>query len=78
MLVKELKQGHYMFGGKGDVWGNTAHICKSGTFGGTLCGKPTLSSNWCEIDRVQEIGCKECIEEYKKQWLKETVGFEFY
>jgi hypothetical protein len=78
MKVNELKQGHYMFGGKGDVWGNTAHICKSGTMGGTMCGKPTLSSNWCEIDRVQEIGCKECIEAYKKQMLKETVGFEFY
>ena len=77
MKVNELKQGYYMFGNKGNLWSNTAHICKSGTMGGTICGTPTLSRNWCEMEGVQEIGCPKCLEAYKKEMLEKTLGVEF-
>ena len=64
MKTKDLKSGFHMFGGKGDVWSKTAHIAQSGFSPRTLCGKPMLSSNWCKIEEVDEIGCKECIAKY--------------
>ena len=62
MNVSELKPNHRIFGNKGNVWDNTAHIYKSGE--GNLCGTPALSSNWASIENVQEIGCKKCLEKY--------------
>jgi len=53
------KHGYYLFGGKGDVWSNTAHL----SYGGmptTLCGRPMLSTNWVRINEVQQVGCAEC------------------
>ena len=44
MIKKEqLKSGYSIFGNKGNVWSNTAHIYQSGN--GNLCGTPALSSN---------------------------------
>ena len=63
MKITELKQGYSIFGNKGNVWNNTAHIYKSGT--GNLCGTPALSSNWARIEQVEHIGCPECLEKYK-------------
>jgi len=53
------KNGYYLFGGKGDVWSNTAHLSKGGMVT-TLCGRPMLSTNWVRINEVQEVGCAEC------------------
>jgi hypothetical protein len=53
------KHGYYLFGGKGDVWSNTAHLSK-GMMATTLCGRPMLSTNWVRINEVQDVGCAEC------------------
>lgn len=65
MNIKDLKQGYSIFGNKGNVWSNTAHIYKNGT--GNLCNTPALSSNWARIENVEHIGCPECLEIYKKE-----------
>ena len=53
------KHGYYLFGGKGDVWSNTAHLSHGG-MSTTLCGRPMLSTNWVRINEVQVVGCSEC------------------
>ena len=53
------KNGYYLFGGKGDVWSDTAHLSHGG-MATTLCGRPMLSTNWVRINEVQEVGCAEC------------------
>lgn len=75
--VSELENNFYMFGNKGNVWGNSAHIAKSGD-PVTLCETPMLSSNWARIENLKEIGCQECIEKYKKEYLKNKIGASFY
>ena len=65
MNVKDLKPGHSIFGNKGNVWSNTAHIYKSGE--GNLCGTPALSNNWARIEDVQTIGCPECLAKYNNE-----------
>jgi hypothetical protein len=64
MKKNDLKKGFWIFGNKGNVWSNTAHIYKSGE--GNLCGTPALSSNWARIENVEHIGCPECLEVYNK------------
>ena len=63
MKINQLSKNHYAFGGKGDVWSNTAHIYKSGT--GNLCGTPALASNWAMIKGVEHVGCESCLTKYK-------------
>jgi hypothetical protein len=63
--VGDLKTGYSMFGNKGNVWNDTAHIYKHGE--GNLCGTPALSSNWARIEDVQTIGCPECLKRYKAE-----------
>ena len=63
MKVNELKPGYSIYGNKGTVWSNTAHIYKNGE--GNLCGTPALASNWARIEEVKEIGCPECLKKYK-------------
>lgn len=60
--VSSLKPGYSVFGNKGDVWSNTAHVYKNGV--GALCGVPCLSSNHARIEGVKEIGCQECLKAY--------------
>ena len=60
--VSDLKPGHMIFGNKGNVWGDTVHIYKSGE--GNLCGTPALSTNWARIEEVKTIGCPRCLELY--------------
>jgi hypothetical protein len=60
--VADLKPGHSVFGNKGNVWNDTAHIYKSGE--GNLCGTPALSTNWARIEEVDTIGCPRCLELY--------------
>lgn len=63
-----------MFGNKGAMWNNKAHIAKSGSMTGrTLCDTPMLSTNHCRLNDVQEIGCEECLKEYEKQILNQTT-----
>ena len=61
--INDLKPGYSIFGNKGNVWNDTAHIYKSGT--GNLCGTPALSTNWARIEEVKTIGCPECLKRYK-------------
>ena len=65
MNIKNLKPGYYIYGNKGNVWSNTAHIYKNGT--GNLCGTPSLARNWAHIEGVEHIGCKECLEQYQNE-----------
>ena len=61
----DLEAGYSLFGNKGNVWNNTAHIYKAGT--GNLCGTPALSTNHVRIEGIEVAGCQECITEYHKQ-----------
>jgi len=61
MNVSELKPGYSIFGNKGNVWTNTAHIAKSDFSGRTMCGVPMLSNNWARIEGVKTIGCPQCL-----------------
>jgi len=63
MNKNELKTGYTIYGNKGNVWSNTAHIYKSGV--GNLCGTPALATNWAGIEKVEHIGCVNCLEKYK-------------
>ena len=67
MKVSELKSGYVIFGNKGTVWNNSAHIAGSGFSGRTLCDTPMLSTNWARIEQVETIGCQECLEKYKNE-----------
>ena len=57
--IKELGKAFMIFGGKGNVWSNTAHAYKSGT--GNLCGTPALSSNHAWMVGIEEVGCEGCL-----------------
>jgi len=63
--VADLKPGYSIFGNKGNVWNDTAHIYKSGE--GNLCGTPALSTNWARIEGVETIGCPNCLARYNNQ-----------
>ena len=65
MKVNELKSNYHVFGNKGNVWNNTAHIYKNGA--GNLCGTPALSTNWARIEKVEEVGCLECLKKYQNE-----------
>jgi hypothetical protein len=62
LKISDLPSNYSAFGGKGDVWGDTAHIYKSGE--GNLCGRPALSSNWVRMEGVEHIGCPTCLAKY--------------
>lgn len=65
MNIDELKPNYHIFGNKGNVWSNTAHIYKNGE--GNLCGTPALSTNWARIEKVEVIGCSECLKRYNNE-----------
>lgn len=65
MNKNQLNTGYYLFGGKGDVWSNKAHIAKSGDYS-TLCDRPMLSNNWVRIEGVEHAGCPECLAKYNE------------
>jgi hypothetical protein len=65
VLVEDLPNNMMVFGNKGNVWGNTAHIYQSGV--GNLCKTPALSNNWAWEYEVKEIGCPKCIEIFKSK-----------
>ena len=64
--ISDLKPQHYAFGGRGDVWSDTAHIAQSGEYV-TMCGRPMLSSNWVKMEGVDHIGCPKCLAKYNSQ-----------
>ena len=66
MKVSELKNGYHLFGNKGNVWNNNAHISKSGE-PRTMCDTPMLSTNWARIEQVEHIGCPDCLEKYRNE-----------
>ena len=65
MQVKDLKPNFSIFGNKGNVWSNTAHIYKSGH--GILCGTPALSNNWARLSGLETVGCPQCLKLYAEQ-----------
>jgi hypothetical protein len=67
MKVSELKEGYHMFGNKGTVWSNSAHIAKSGHYGNTMCGTPMLSTNWARIEKLEEVRCPDCLKIYNEE-----------
>jgi hypothetical protein len=64
--VTDLKPGFHLFGNKGTVWEDKCHIAKDGFDPNTLCGTPMLSTNWAKYNKVEHIGCEECIKIYKE------------
>jgi len=82
MKTNKLQEGYYMFGNKGSVWSNKAHIAHEGSE--TLCGTPMLSTNWARIEVLEEVNCPECLAVYGKpnkgEWdlmlnpMKQYVG----
>lgn len=64
MKTTELKPNQTIYGNKGNVWNNTAHIYESGI--GNLCGTPALATNWARLEGIKEIGCPECLKKFKK------------
>ena len=58
----DLKPGYMIFGNKGNVWNNTAHIYELSK--GNLCGTPALSTNHARLEGVDVAGCVECNREY--------------
>ena len=76
MNVSELKPNYIIYGNRGNVWNNTAHIYKSGV--GNMCGTPALATNWAQIENIQTIGCPECIEKYNVEMDREIeLQFEY-
>lgn len=65
--VTDLKPGYSIFGNKGAVWANEAHIAKNDFSGLTLCGTPMLSSNHARIQKLTHVGCPKCIAVYTKE-----------
>jgi len=63
--VLDLKKDFYMFGNKGTDWSDSAHIARNGD-STTLCGVPMLSNNWAKIEKLEHIGCEDCISKYNK------------
>ena len=71
MKTNELSDSYYMYGNKGSVWANNAHIAKSGDgTHRTLCGIPMLASNWARIEELKEVNCPLCNEKYNEQKTK--------
>jgi hypothetical protein len=71
MNINELKSNQSIFGNKGNVWNNTAHIYETGK--GNLCGTPALSTNWARIENMTHIGCPECLKVFNAQNLISDV-----
>lgn len=65
MQISDLLYGYSIFGNKGAVWSKKCHIQRNGE-PETLCGVPMLSNNWARIEEVKEIGCEDCIVQYRK------------
>ncbi len=63
MKVSDLKPAFYLFGNKGTVWSDNAHIAK-GSESVTLCGTPMLSTNWASINNLEHANCTKCNEIY--------------
>jgi len=63
METSQLKPNYTIFGNKGNVWSDTAHIYKGGE--GNLCGTPASFLNWAEMEQITHIGCKVCLEKYR-------------
>ena len=63
--VEDLKANQMIYGNKGNVWSDTAHIYESSI--GNLCGTPALATNWARIEKVSHVGCPKCVEIFTKQ-----------
>lgn len=64
MKNTELKPNQMIYGNKGSVWTNTAHIYESGI--GNLCGTPALATNWARLEGIKEVGCPGCLKKFEE------------
>lgn len=62
MKAIELKNEFFIYGNKGNVWNNNAHIYQSGK--GNLCGTPALAFNWAKENKLEEANCELCNKKY--------------
>jgi hypothetical protein len=69
MNIKTLNKDQMIYGNKGNVWTNTAHIYQSGK--GNLCGTPALATNWARIEGITEVGCPECLKRLEEERILE-------
>lgn len=58
----DLKSGYIIYGNKGNVMGDTAHIYELSK--GNLCGTPALSTNHASLKGIEVAGCSKCNEVY--------------
>lgn len=72
MKVLELKPQFSLYGNKGTVWSNNAHIYQSGK--GNLCGTPALATNWARIEGLTEANCEKCNEVYNQLMQEEPTN----
>lgn len=68
----ELKKEYFIFGNKGAVNSDTAHISgrSLNAPSNTLCGLPMLSFNYAKNAGVEYAGCPECVRIYKNEETK--------
>ena len=69
MNIKTLNKDQMIYGNKGNVWTNTAHIYQSGK--GNLCGTPALATNWARLEGITEVGCPECLKRLEEERILE-------
>src|SRR5437868_4763266 len=75
MKTNELQNGYAIFGNKGNVWNNNAHITDTTkTNGITLCGVPMLSTNWARIEEMEEINCVKCVQIYEVECIEKRLS----
>lgn len=60
---KDLPSNMSLYGNKGALWENKAHISAPG---GLLCGTPALATNHAKLNGLTEIGCPKCIEKFNE------------
>lgn len=71
MNITDLSLIYFIYGNKGNLWNNTAHLAKIG-YSSTLCGIPMLSTNHCKLNNITTVGCEKCINIYNDNILKDA------
>jgi hypothetical protein len=77
-MNKDIKEfpGAYIYGNKGAMWANEAHLAMSGHT--TLCGIPMLAFNHVMLNGITKVGCEECAEKYKEIEKFKSENFQNY
>ena len=73
MRKDELNKKFIIFGSQKDVWGENLHISHTFSDKNTICGENTTRiENLAKIGKLDQIGCKKCIDLYKIAWRMAT------